>query len=200
MYEKKSYSNYPRCNGCNASDEHTTYVLQCKSKDTCSMRLNILTEFRVWLKSVHTHTAIECFLFNGIKSWLTINSYSYDTTTSGDPVLQVVFCWQKLIGWEALFNGFVVMGMIEYQQRYYIIMDMRKTGNRWRVQLITHIWTIVQFHWIHRNQCLNETEALVRLSGVENLKIPVGTEYKLGLGELPLVYRQKDGIYQLHFY
>ena len=67
-------------------------------------------------------------------------------------------------------------------------MGMRKTGNRWGAQLVNRMWTIIQSHWIHRNQCLHETEALARLSGVEDLKAAIANEYELGLGELPLVY------------
>lgn len=72
--------------------------------------------------------------------------------------------------------------MLLYQHGY------EKTGNRWGAQLTNHMWTIIQSHWINRNQCLHETEALARLSGVEDLKIAIGKEYELWLGELPLVY------------
>ena len=180
-----SHSNCPRCN---APDEHTTHVLQCQTEDTCNMRLDILTEFRVWLQSVHTHSDIECFLFNGITSWLTMETCSYEPNTTGDPILQIEFRRQTLIGWEALLNGFIVKGLIEYQQQYYKTLGMRKTGNRWGAQLVNRMWTIIQSHWIHRNQCLHETEALARLSGVDDLKTAIAREYELGLGELPSVY------------
>ena len=106
-----SHSNCPKCN---APDEHTTHVLQCQTEDTCSMRLDILAEFIVWLQSVHTHIDIECFLFDGIKSWLTMELCSYDNNTTGDPILQIVFRRKLLIGWEALLKVFVVSGMIKY--------------------------------------------------------------------------------------
>ena len=78
--------------------------------------------------------------------------------------------------------------MISYQQNYYTNMGMEKTGKRWGDQLITRMWAIIQSHWIHRNQCLHDTEVLARLSRVGGLHIAVGTEYALGLGELPSVY------------
>ena len=95
---------------------------------------------------------------------------SYDNNTTGDTILQIVLRIQLLIGWEALINGFVVTGLIEYRQRYYTTMGMKKRSNRWRDQLVNFMWAIIKSHWIHRNQCLHETEALARLSGVKDLK------------------------------
>ena len=51
MRKRISHSNCPRCN---TPDEHTTHVLQCQTEDTCNMRIDALTEFRIWLQSVHT--------------------------------------------------------------------------------------------------------------------------------------------------
>ena len=128
------------------------------------MRIDALTEFRIWLQSVHTQYDIECFLFNGITSWLSMDLWSYDPHTTGDPVLQILFRRQILIGWEALLNGFIVRGLTEYQQRHYTTLGMRKTGNRWGAQLVIRMWTIIQTHWTHRNQlsspsvaCLSHT-------------------------------------------
>ena len=56
------------------------------------------------------------------------------------------------------------------------------------VQLISRLWTIIQSHWNHRNATLHETEALARLSGLEELKPAVCAECKWGLGDLPSVY------------
>lgn len=42
--------------------------LQRLSEDTYLMRMDVLTEFRVWLRFVHTHSDIEDFLYNGIKN------------------------------------------------------------------------------------------------------------------------------------
>ena len=150
--------------------------------------MDTLTEFKVWLQSVHTHPDIECFLYYGILSWLTLDPYTYQTNTTGDPTLHIIFRTQILIGWEALLNGFVTNGLITYQQKYYTDLGMKKTGNTWGAQLITHMWNIIQTHWIHRNQCLHETEALARLSGLGELKTAISREYEMGLGDLPSVY------------
>ena len=67
-------------------------------------------------------------------------------------------------------------------------MGMKKAGKRWGDQLITRMWPIIQTHWIHRNQCIYETESLSRLSEEMELLLSVGTEYALVLGELSSVY------------
>ena len=99
MRKKISHSNCPRCN---SPDEHTTHVLQCQSEDKCSIILDILSEFRVWLQSVHTYIDTKCFLFHGLKSWLTLDTSSNHNNYTSDPDLQIIFWTQKLIGWEAL--------------------------------------------------------------------------------------------------
>ena len=126
MRKKISHSNFPRYNSL---DEHTTHVLQCQYEDTCSMRLDILSEFRVWLQSVHTYIDIKCFLFHGLKSWLILDTSSNHNNYTGDPSLQIIFRTQKLIGWEALLKVFVVTGMISYQQNHYTKMGMTKQAN-----------------------------------------------------------------------
>ena len=80
------------------------------------MRLDIISESRVWLQSVYTHIDIKFFLFHSLKSWLTLDTSSNHNNYTGDPALQNIFRTQKLIGWEALFKGSVVTGMILYQK------------------------------------------------------------------------------------
>ena len=93
-----------------------------------------------------------------------------------------------MLGWEALLYGFVVTGIITQQHSYYSSIGSRKTGNRWGSELISHMWTIIQNHWIHRNQTLHDTEAHARLSGLGELETAVRKEYELGIGYLPSVY------------
>ena len=142
----------------------------------------------MWLHSVNTHSDIETFLLDGITFWLTSASGQFISDSTVDPPLHKAFRTQQLIGWEALLYGFVASELIVYQQKHYTDIGLRKTGKRWGVQLITHMWSIIQAHWIHRNHALHETEALARLSGVDDLILAVKKEYELGLGKLPSVY------------
>ena len=82
----------------------------------------------------------------------------------------------------------IVKIIVDQQHRYYLENNSYKTRNRWGIQLITKLCTIIQNHWIHRNLILHETEELAKLSGVEKLKTAILKEYELGLGELPSVY------------
>lgn len=62
----------------------------------------------------------------GIKFWLTLDSCTNQTISPGDPVLHIVFRARQLICCKALLNGFVVTGMIAYQQTYYTNIGMKK--------------------------------------------------------------------------
>ena len=152
------------------------------------MRIDTLDEFRVWLRSVNTDPDIEQLLYTGILSWLTIGSTPFNIETSVQPILVIAFRAQLLLGWEALLYGFVVSSIIIHQHSYYTDRGSRKIGNRWRLELISHMWTIIQNHWIHRNHTLQDTEAHARLSGLEELETAVRKKYELGIGDLPSVY------------
>ena len=152
------------------------------------MRIDTLDEFRVWLRSVNTDADTEQFLYTCILSWLTVGKTSFNIETSVHPILVIAFRTQLLLGWEALLYGFVVTGIITQQHSYYSSIGSRKTGNRWGSELISHMWTIIQNHWIHRNHTLHDTEAHARLSGLEELETAVRKEYELGIGYLPSVY------------
>ena len=67
-------------------------------------------------------------------------------------------------------------------------MRSRKSGNRWGIQLITRMWTIIQSHWIHRNQTLHKTETSARLNDVVDLKTVISREHELGSGKLSKAY------------
>ena len=62
------------------------------------MRLDILSELRVWLQSVYTHIDIECFLSHGSKSWLPLDTSSNHNNYTVDPALQIIFRTQQMIG------------------------------------------------------------------------------------------------------
>ena len=131
--------------------------------------MNTLEEFKVWLRSVNNDPDIAKLVFTGLRSWLTLGSYSFHIDASVYPTLYYAFRRQLLIGWEVFLYNFVASGIITQQQHRYKTLRYRKKGNRWGSDLIIRMWTIIQTHWIHRNHALNETEALARLSGVNEL-------------------------------
>ena len=91
---------------------------------------------------------------------------------------------QQKIGWETLL--FIFFGYEDNHPliNHFTYIESRKSENRYGIELITRIWTIIQSHYIHINQTLHETIASVRLHGVNELKTTIIREYELGLGKL----------------
>ena len=54
-----------KCPRCIFPEEDTTHVLKCQKAGIFELRENVLLELRIWMKSVHTQSDIEHFIFHG---------------------------------------------------------------------------------------------------------------------------------------
>ena len=66
-----------KCPRCVFPDENTTHVLQCQDPGICELRDNTLLELRVWMKSVHTQSDIEHFIFHGLTQMILWTRFYY---------------------------------------------------------------------------------------------------------------------------
>ena len=176
-----------KCPRCIFPEENTTHVLKCQEAGICELRENAMLELRIWMKSVHTQSDIEHFIFHGLTSWLA-NDSSFVPDDTMDPVILHACRYQLLLGWESMLHGILSKKIITCQQDHYSESSSRKLGSRWGVTLIKKLWDIIHLHWTHRNSILHATEAIDLLSGVGHLTLAVINEYEQGLGELPSVY------------
>ena len=60
----------PKCPRCIFPEEDPRHVLTCQDAGVCELGENALLELRMWMKSVHTQSDIEYFIFHGLSSWL----------------------------------------------------------------------------------------------------------------------------------
>jgi hypothetical protein len=74
-------------------------------------------------------------------------------------------CQQNLIGWQHLFLGRFSYEWSDIQDAFYAThhrktgTPKRRTGQRWQVAVIGHIWTQWKIIWASRNQDLHGTTA-----------------------------------------
>ena len=181
--KQRMHSNCPMCN---LPGENTTHILQCQHSTICTLRIDLLSELKVWLASKDTDPDIINFIHKGLTAWF--NSDSADIGHNLDMELLTAFRSQLLIGWEATLHGFLSHKLVSCQKSYYTQIGSRKLGTRWGIQLITKLWNIIYHHWIHRNNLLHKSNAYDILSGREHLEEAVFVEYSAGLDNLPYIY------------
>ena len=92
--------------------------------------LNALLELCMWMKSLHTQSDIETFIFHGLSSWLNGDS-TFVLDDIIDPVILQACRYQMLLGWESTLQDFLSKRIITCQQDHYSEMSARKLGSRW---------------------------------------------------------------------
>ena len=138
------------------------------------------------MTKVQTHPEILQFICEGLQSWFKKGEYDIDHNM--EPHIKNACRTQALLGWESLLHGFLSINLIQCQQQYYTLMESRKLGSRWGINLTIKLWQMIQKMWIHRNNALHETEAIDILSGREHLTEAVFLEHLQGLDQLPTEY------------
>jgi hypothetical protein len=79
------------------------------------------------------------------------------------PRLRLIIQQQNQIGWRQIFNGRFALAWSTTQHAAYARRtrgnpdQIKRTGEKWQVQLITHIWTHWEKAWEDRNQALHGT-------------------------------------------
>ena len=102
-----------------------------------------------------------------------------------------VYPAQKEIGWRQLMGGCMSSEWAKAQEDYYKWLGMRRTGERWVVELIKKLWKISWDLWQDRNERLHRTSMEAILSGVASLDIAIREEHQLGNEGLPKIVQDK---------
>ena len=129
-----------------------------------------------------------CFQPSGLSSWFSNTTFSL-CERSLDRTTLMAFKTQQLLGWRALLFGTIADSLIQCQQGHYKTTNSRKSGTRWGIQLVAKLWNIIYQLWIHRNNCLHDTEMINSLSGKNMLETAIIHEHALGIKDLPSVYK-----------
>ena len=126
-------------------------------------------ELKCWLVSKDTQSNIVSFIISGLTSWFSNTAFTLEHGSLDISTL-VAFQTQLLIGWDTFLFGIVADQLIHCQQLHYKSSNSRKLGTRWGVQLVSKLWNIIYQLWMHRNNCLHETDIINILCGKELLK------------------------------
>ena len=187
IWKQRVIDNCPRCGKPN---ETTTHVLQCNSETATAIWEVALSDLENWLRDNKTCPDLRKLLVRVINQWRlgeevrNLESFEFESCEGVYPA-------QKEIGWRQLMGGCMSSEWAKAQEDYYKWLGMRRTGERWVVELIKKLWKISWDLWQDRNERLHRTSMEAILSGVASLDIAIREEHQLGNEGLPKIVQDK---------
>ena len=125
-----------------------------------------LSEF---CRETHTDSEIQTLLRISFEQWFSTPDEELQLQPElFPPHLHSLIRQENTIGWRQLFNGRFGVEWSRVQHSAYERRprgsgdQMKRTGERWQVQLIVHIWNQWEDAWSDRNQALHGTTASSR--------------------------------------
>ena len=176
------------CPLCNKPNEDLLHILTCRNLDSEAYRLSQLTALEEWLIALDTHQDIVQFLISGLKSWFSDPTGYEPFHHASTHALHDAFTDQLQFSWFAILCGFLTSSLTHQQHLHYKAIGSRRSGNRWTINLISKLWSILHNIWKMRNDSLHSNQRLSQLSGLETLKIAIQMEHEQGVATLPTLY------------
>ena len=187
LWKQRVIDNCPRCGSPN---ETTTHVLQCKSESATATWESSLAELENWLRDNKTCPDLRKLLVQAIDQWR-LGAEVKNLETFEFEHCEGVYAAQRQIGWRQLMGGCLSNEWARAQEAYFKWLGMRRTGERWVVELIKKLWGIAWDLWQDRNERLHRSSIEAVLSGVATLDKAIREEYQLGNENLPQIVRDK---------
>jgi hypothetical protein len=124
----------PRC----SSPEDSSHVWICQGFDANDIWESSLLHLTQWLHKVDTHPDLIEVILAILHSWREGQLNLYQPPLS----LQHLLEDQMKVGGRRFFEGWLVKGWSDAQQRYYFLLHSQRSGRRWTVELLQRLWDI----------------------------------------------------------
>ena len=159
------YDNGRRtCPSCQCALEDRDHILKCFATRRVEWRIEFMESLRDFCRDTQTDGEVQTLLRICMEQWFSNPETELQLSFEQfSPRLQLIIQQQNQIGWRQLFNGRFAMAWSNTQQAAYDRRprgnneQIKRTGEKWQVQLITHIWTQWEKAWVDRNQALHGT-------------------------------------------
>ena len=86
-------------------------------------------------------------------------------------------------------EGFLSPLWASAQEKYFQLIDQRRSGRRWAVGLSKQLWKLVFSMWEHRNEVPFTATKVDDLSGIAIVKQAILRERTTGLGNVDPAYK-----------
>jgi hypothetical protein len=159
------YDNGRRtCPSCQGVREDRDHILRCLSQRRVTWRIEFMETLNEFCRDTKTDSEVQTLLRISMEQWF--STTETDIQMSPDqfsPRLTAIIQQQNKIGWRQIFNGRFALAWSQTQHAAYASRPRRtneqvkRTGEKWQVQLITSIWTKWEKAWEDRNQALHGT-------------------------------------------
>ena len=155
------------CPRCSTTAEDHDHILRCPHPTRHEWRHDFSRTLDDFLSGCDTHPILHTLLGTAISHWFHSNSdIQVDPNDYAEEVRPLIQ-QQNLIGWRQIFQGRFATTWSTVQERYYRHKfgpnaKLQKTGSRWQVSIILHVWDKWYTLWKQRNQELHGTDAQTR--------------------------------------
>lgn len=157
------YDNGHRtCPSCQCSHEDRDHILQCLCSRRVTWRLEFMESLNDFCRDTQTDDEVQTLLRISMEQWFSNPATDLQLSHAQfSPSLQSIIQQQNQIRWRQIFNGRFAMAWSQtrnaaYERRPRSNTEQTKmTGEKWQIQLITHIWTQWEKAWEDRNKALH---------------------------------------------
>jgi hypothetical protein len=139
-------SHCPRCDQLN---EDTTHLILCPALQAMATWETSLQGLSQWMLETHTLPSMRHYIILRLLRWR-LNQHPPPLPSYDEFGLFHAISEQTSIGWNFL-DGFVTTEWKTVQDEYYKWLDMRRTGRRWIIALLTKLWDVSWSMWEDRN-------------------------------------------------
>ena len=137
------------CPRCDFPTETATHVFLCPHPEVTELWDNALHKLNIWFARRFTHPLVSSYIIESLRAWR--HGAPPPPLASSVPQLSAAAAAQRLLGWDAAFEGRWSLLWASVQDQYYRYIGRRNTGRRWLAALIAFLWDTAWDLWEHRN-------------------------------------------------
>ena len=137
------------CPRCGFPSETAIHVFLCPHQEVTTLWDDALLRLDRWFAQKSTHPSLAAYILSALRAWR--HGAPPPALASTVPHLSAAAAAQRLLGWDAAFEGRWSSLWASVQDEYFRFIGKRNTGRRWLSALIAFLWNTAWDLWEHRN-------------------------------------------------
>ena len=183
---RRKERTFTKCHMCGHYMEDNLHVATCWHRASRKVWKGLLTELERWLDDKQTEAILKELIIDGLSQWRDKPHADRDYFCYLDLKIRRSARAIHKRGWLTLLEGFLDPMWKHRQQAYYNLLESRRSGQRWAIDLTRQLWNMLLQLWLHRNRALHDRDIAQKdLNGWPLLEHAVNIECTRGLDSLP---------------
>lgn len=173
----------PSCPIFHREIEDATHVWRCQHPSVLEIWTKQWSSMDKWMREYGTEDSARLAIILGLKNWYRGYTCNWRSQRDLSKECRLAAMEQESMGWKNMLEGILCEDWMVIQDKHFWSKGSRKTGDRWAIRLVKHIWDALYVIWTFRNSVVHSNRGSTSVKSNE-INLSIQRQMDIGVEDL----------------